>query len=175
MNKLYFIAIYPPSSVIEDIRFFKEDLAKNYNNSKALKNEAHITLFPPFSREITMETDIITAFQKIDTHIAPFKLTLNGFGCFPNPKNPVLFVQPEVNEHLSLLHSKVKERFNFIKHTFNPHVTVGYRDLTFENFERAWENYEHKEYTTTFLVDNIQLLRHDGKWCTLSSKKLSLD
>ncbi len=51
MNKLYFIAIYPPSSVIEDIRFFKEDLAKNYNNSKALKNEAHITLFPPFQEK----------------------------------------------------------------------------------------------------------------------------
>ena len=45
MNKLYFIAIYPPKSIIEEIRVFKEDLARNYSNSKALKNDAHITLF----------------------------------------------------------------------------------------------------------------------------------
>ena len=36
MNKLYFIAIYPPKSIIEEIRVFKEDLARNYSNSKAL-------------------------------------------------------------------------------------------------------------------------------------------
>lgn len=115
MNKLYFIAIYPPKSIIQEIRVFKEDMARNYSNSKALKNDAHITLFPPFSRDKAMEEDIITAFQKIDTHISPFELVLDGFGSFPNPKNPVLFVQPKKSESLNTLHSKVKEHFNFIK------------------------------------------------------------
>ncbi|WP_407534793.1 RNA 2',3'-cyclic phosphodiesterase [Elizabethkingia miricola] len=173
MNKLYFIAIYPPKSIIKEIKVFKEDLARNYNNSKALKNDAHITLFPPFSRDQDMEQDIITAFQKIDTHIAPFELVLDGFGSFANPKNPVLFVQPKKSESLNTLHSKVKERFNFIKNSFNPHVTVGYRDLSFDNFKRAWNFYEHKDYKTKFVVDEIQLLRHDGKWTSISTKKLT--
>ncbi|MDV2461817.1 RNA 2',3'-cyclic phosphodiesterase [Elizabethkingia anophelis] len=173
MNKLYFIAIYPPKSIIEEIKVFKEDMARNYSNSKALKNDAHITLFPPFSRDKAMEEDIITAFQKIDTHISPFELVLDGFGSFPNPKNPVLFVQPKKSESLNKLHSKVKEHFNFIKNSFNPHVTVGYRDLSFDNFQKAWSLYEHKNYKTKFIVDEIQLLRYDRKWDPISTKKLT--
>lgn len=46
MKKLYFIAIYPPRQIIDEIKIFKQDLALNYDNSKALKNDAHITLFP---------------------------------------------------------------------------------------------------------------------------------
>ena len=63
MKKMYFIAIYPPQKIIEEIKIFKQDFALNFDNSKALKNEAHITLFPPFSREVTLENDILEAFQ----------------------------------------------------------------------------------------------------------------
>ncbi|WP_228377971.1 2'-5' RNA ligase family protein [Chryseobacterium luteum] len=106
MKKMYFIAIYPLQGVVDEIKVFKKDLALNYENSKALKNDAHITLFPPFSRDIELESDIHAAFQKIDTDISPFEVTLNGFGSFPNPKNPVIFVQPEANENLNLLHER---------------------------------------------------------------------
>jgi 2'-5' RNA ligase len=66
MKKLYFIAIYPPQQIIDDIKVFKTDLALNYNNSKALKNDAHITLFPPFYRELELENDIWLCFQMYD-------------------------------------------------------------------------------------------------------------
>ncbi|MCE3077268.1 2'-5' RNA ligase family protein [Chryseobacterium gwangjuense] len=170
---MYFIAIYPPQHIIEEISIFKKDLAINYGNSKALKNEAHITLFPPFDREIELEDDIHVAFQKINTELPPFEITLNGFGSFPNPKNPVLFVQPEENENLKQLHYKVKERFNFKNYSFNPHVTIGYRDLTYENFLKAWMNYKEKPYKTKLLVDKIVLLRHDGKWVPIAEKTFS--
>lgn len=171
MKKLYFIAIYPPQQIIDEVKIFKQDLALNYNNSKALKNDAHITLFPPFSREIELEEDIHVAFQKIDTNISPFEITLNGFDGFPN-KNPVLFVKPEENEHLIELYNKVKQHFNFIRYAFNPHMTVGYRDLSFENYLKALEVYKNKNYKTKFLVDKIILLRHDGKWISIAEKKL---
>lgn len=119
-----------------------------------------------------MENDIHEAFQKIDTNISPFEIILNGFGSFPNPKNPVLFVQPESNDSLHELYLKVKEKFNFIKYSFHPHVTVGYRDLTYENFLKALEVYQHKEYKTKFLVDKIILLRHDENWVPIAEKKL---
>lgn len=172
MTKLYFIAIYPPQSIIDEVKVFKTDLAVNYNNSKALKNEAHITLFPPFSREIELENDILVAFQKIDTHIPPFEITLDGFGGFPN-KNPVLYVKPEINEPLKDLYNRVKQQFKFGKYSFNPHMTIGYRDLTFENYVKAMENYQSKEYKTKFLVDKILLLRHEGKWIPIAEKKLT--
>lgn len=173
MKKLYFIAIYPPQQIIDEVRMFKKDFAQNYNNSKALKNEAHITLFPPFSRELELENDIIEAFRKIDTHISPFEIVLDGFGSFPNPKNPVIFVHPEENDPLKDLHSKVKKQFNFINTSFNPHVTVGYRNLSFDNYLKAWEIYKNKEYKTSFIVDKITLLRHDDNWVSIDEKKLA--
>lgn len=173
MKKMYFIAIYPDQKIIDEVRVFKEDLAYNFANSKALTNDAHITLAPPFSREIELEEDIHLAFQKINTSIAPFEINLNGFGSFPNPKNPVLYIKPEENEYLKQLYLNVKEKFSFERDLFSPHVTVGYRDLTFENFLKAWEIYKGKNYKTKFLVDKISLLRHDGKWVPINEKKLS--
>lgn len=173
MKKMYFIAIYPDQKIIDEIRVFKEDLAKNFGNSKALTNDAHITLAPPFSREIKLEEDIQLAFQKIDTNISPFEIILNGFGSFPNPKHPVLFIKPEENENLKQLYFNVKEKFSFERDSFCPHITVGYRDLTYENFLKAWEIYKDKNYKTKFFVDRILLLRHDGKWVSINEKKLS--
>lgn len=173
MKKLYFIALFPPQQIIDEINLFKQDLASSYDNSKALKNEAHITLFPPFSREIELEEDIHIAFQKIDTNISPFEITLNGFDGFSNPKNLVLFIKPEANDYLTELYNRVKQQFNFMKYSFNPHITVGYRNLTFDNYLKAIEVYKDKEYKTKFIVEKIALLRHDGKWVSIAEKKLS--
>ncbi|MCX8533677.1 2'-5' RNA ligase family protein [Chryseobacterium luquanense] len=173
MKKMYFIAIYPDQKIIDEVRVFKEDLALNFENSKALNNDAHITLFPPFERELELEEDIHIAFQKINTTISPFEITLNGFGSFPNPKNPVLFIKPEENENLNQLYHNVAEKFSFGKYAFHPHMTVGYRNLTYENFLKAWEIYKDKNYKTKFPVDKILLLRHDGKWIPINEKKLS--
>lgn len=172
MKKMYFIAIYPPQQIIDEIKVFKQDLAINYHNSKAIKNDAHITLFPPFSREIELESDILTAFNKIDTNLSPFEVELNGFGSFSNPKNPVLFVHPEPNENLTALHHRVKQHFNFVKYSFTPHMTVGYRDLSYENYLKAWEIYKEKTYKTKFIVDKILVLRHDGRWVPIAQKEL---
>lgn len=171
---MYFIAVYPPQKIIEEIKIFKQDLVLNYENSKALKNEAHITLFPPFSRELNLENDILEAFQKIDTMMSPFEVELNGFGSFGNHKNPVIFVQPENNDQLNELYLRVKERFSFTNYSFHPHMTVGYRNLTYENYLKAWEIYKSKKYKTKFLVDKITLLRHDENWIPIAEKKLLL-
>lgn len=170
---MYFIAIYPPQQIIEDVKIFKRDLAIHYGNTKALKNEANITLFPPFSREIEREDDIHSAFQKINTNIPPFEVELNGFGSFSNPGNPVLFVQPENSLHLTELYHNVKQQFSFGKYSFNPHITVGYRDLTWDNYLKAWEKYQSKEYKTKFIVDKILLLRHEEHWIPIAEKKLA--
>ncbi|GEN73471.1 2'-5' RNA ligase family protein [Chryseobacterium lathyri] len=172
MKKMYFIAIYPPQSIIDEVKVFKQDLAANYDNSKALTNDAHITLLSPFERELELESDIHTAFQKIDTDIPPFEILLNGFGSFPNPKNAVIFVQPEANENLNLLHQRVTQHFSFGKKSFTPHMTVGYRNLSFDNYLKAWEVYKTKVYKTKFLVDKILLLRHDGRWIPIAEKHL---
>ena len=51
-------------------------------------------------------------------------------------------------------------------------MTVGYRDLTWENYLRAWEVYKDKEYKTKFLVDKISLLRFDHQWISIAENEL---
>jgi 2'-5' RNA ligase len=82
----------------------------------------------------------------------------------------VIFVHPENNIHLTDLYNRVKQQFNFSKYSFTPHMTVGYRDLSWENYLKAWEKYRNKEYKTKFLVDKILLLRHDGRWVPIAEK-----
>jgi len=53
-------------------------------------------------------------------------------------------------------------------------MTVAYRDLTWENYLKAWEVYNEKPYKTNFLVDKIILLRHDQQWVPIAEKKLIL-
>lgn len=129
----------------------------------------YFRLFPGI---LNWKVIVHAAFQKIDTDISPFEITLNGFGSFPNPKNPVIFVQPEANENLNLLHERIRRYFSFGKNSFTPHMTVGYRDLSYDNYLKAWEIYKDKEYKTKFLVDKILLLRHDGKWIPIAEKHL---
>ncbi|EJL72058.1 2'-5' RNA ligase family protein [Chryseobacterium populi] len=174
MKKLYFIAIYPPQQIIDEVEVFKQDLAINYNNSKAVKNDAHITLCPPFCRELELENDIFVAFDKIDTHISPFEIELNGFRSFPNPKNPVLYIHPEENIQLHDLYYRVKQQFRFMRSSFNPHITIGYRDLSFENYLKAWEIYKDTDFKTSFLVNKILLLRHEGKWLPIAEKAVGI-
>ncbi|WSO31805.1 2'-5' RNA ligase family protein [Chryseobacterium sp. MYb264] len=106
--------------------------------------------------------------------MSPFEVTLNGFGSFPHSKHPVLYIKPEQNNHLNELYHRVQREFNFINYSFNPHITVGYRNLTFENYWKAWQIYKDKHYKTNFLVDEISLLRHDENWKIMARKKLSL-
>lgn len=64
------------------------------------------------------------------------------------------------------------ECFNYVRN-FNPHLTVAYRDLTHENFEKAWKEYENKIFEERFEVEKVGLYKHfDQKWNLISTKEL---
>ncbi|MDZ7681592.1 MAG: 2'-5' RNA ligase family protein [Fodinibius sp.] len=44
---------------------------------------------------------------------------------------------------------------------FTPHMTVAYRDLSPDNFERAWEDFQDRSFDYSFEVNSIVLLKHD--------------
>jgi 2'-5' RNA ligase len=110
-----------------------------------------------------------------------FEIKLNGFGAFDNPKNPVIFVRPEASGNLNKLQRNLIAKLSDllpkeIAHTdtdFHPHITVAYRDLTSENFEKAWPEYELKPFSASFKVTTFHLLEHDGtKWNIVATKNL---
>ena len=105
-----------------------------------------------------------------------FKIQCRNFGFFTSKRNPVIFIRVVENAVLGSIHKSLmlflRELGFPIEETslkFHPHMTVAYRDLTVENFKRAWPEFEQRNFEADFVVEKIYLLRHDGKkWIPLT-------
>lgn len=172
MKNLYYVAVYAPDDVNSRIEEIKYDFCNRFSSCRALRNKAHITLVDPFTIQAEDEDLYISLFKTINP-VEKFSVSLNGYGAFPHLRNPVIFIQPEENAALAELYHNTRKKMIWQRKAFLPHITVAYRDLSFENFERAWEEYQHKEFKASFEVAELQFLKHDGKqWKKISGVQL---
>jgi len=178
---LYLIAILPPPALAEEIKQVKRDFANDYGAVYALRTLPHITLQPPFKwspgHEAVMREKLVffAAMQR------PFHLSVSGFGSFPHPGNKVIFLKVTENEGLQRLHRNLalylRQSLGFrmldTKVAFQPHITIAYRDLTTQQYEKAWPRYRHRTFAGDFAVDSFFLLKHNGKhWETACECRL---
>jgi 2'-5' RNA ligase len=180
-NKIYFIALLPTAEVGKEIIKIKQDFAEKFGPMYALKVLPHITLQVPFTADPALEKAFCDELAEFAKTQAPFEVSLNGFGTFPNKQNRVLFINVEKSETMSALHRQLinflRKEFGFstmlARTGFTPHVTVAFKDLEDAQFEKAWPEYENQEYKATFKVNNLYFLRHNGKsWEVLQKCKL---
>jgi 2'-5' RNA ligase len=180
MEKLFFIAIVPPKALADAVTAVKQDFADRFESHRALRIIPHITLQPPFKLFEGKRKGLLEWFEKLNVDAGKFEIALNGFGAFNHPKNPVVFIQPEASENLNKLQRQLIERLSNLlpkqiatDGRFHPHMTVAYRDLTPENFRKAWAEYESKQFLGTFEATAFHLLEHDGtKWNIVATKNL---
>jgi len=166
---LYFVAIIPPDNIQTELTHIKLHFKNKFDSQHALNSPPHITLFPPFWFNSDEESQLVQTLNKLCSTFDVFWQKLSGFGSFP-PK--VIYVGVKENNELSniqaqlsltfkdLLKSKTKQKG---AHYFSPHVTVAFRDLTIENFRKAWKSYKHKKIRFQFKVEKLGLLKHNGK------------
>lgn len=180
-TSLFFIALIPDRELREKIRPFKLDFSKRFGSSKALKVYTHVTLKAPFKCSGGGREEVLAWFSEMRLQQKPFHLYVNGFGVFPNKKHPVVFLKPEKNVELIKMQRELMIGFNSIlpanvqavDKDFKPHMTVAYRDLTPENFSRAWQEYKDKSFYDVFDVHSIYLLEHNWKkWSVIDTHKL---
>ncbi|QNL51066.1 2'-5' RNA ligase family protein [Olivibacter sp. SDN3] len=181
-QNLYFVAIIPPQNILEEVTAIKAAFAKNYNCSKALRVIPHITLKAPFKLSSSAHTQLLNWFGKIPPIVKPFITELKNFGTFANKNSPVIFIKPVVSDHLMQLQSAIIHDFekhypqipvSFLEHHFKPHMTIAYRDLKPDAYQRAWEVYKDKPYEAVFEVCDFCLLQHDTKqWNIIASNRL---
>src|SRR3954462_5398862 len=171
-TNLYFIAIIPSEEICEVVTTIKQDFADRFKSKKALKVIPHITLKAPFKFPAQDHTALLRWFALTPVSVYPFKQELKNFGCFANKRNPVIFIEPVMNESLAMLQKDVinhfikafgKDQVAQNEFKFSPHMTVAYRDLLFSQFKIAWEEYETKKFKAIFEVNEFHLLQHDGK------------
>lgn len=171
---LYFAAVEPQPELSEKIRKEQNYFADKYHAQKASLNFPHLTIIPPFHYDEQNEAEVVGHFKKLVLTQKKFTVQLDGFGAFSNPKNPVIYIKPEYSDELVKVYSEVKAGmpYPFLDH-FNPHVTVAYRDLDFENFEKAWKEFAAKTFSEKFQINSIKLYKHFDKiWNRISERIL---
>lgn len=168
MNSLYFIAINTPDEVSQEVRSVQQEFADQYGAKRQLRTPVHVTLIPPFRADDDLLSDIHASLKEFCLSQSGFTISLNGFGAFGNRTIFIDVIRTDELQNLfDQLHSWLERDINFvppIKHPrFNPHVTVANRDLSPEQFDKAWPIYEQRSFISSFYADKVTLLRHDGK------------
>ena len=167
----YFIAIVPPHPYLEQAFEFKNHF-KNHHQSKAsLNSPPHITLHMPFEWKSSNEDRLVAALQTFSSTTHAVKVDFNNFGCF-SPR--VIFIQviptlelTALQRHLRQFCKKELGLFNadYKDLPFYPHVTLAFRDLKQQAFEKAWEEFKDKKFEGGFSANCISLMTHaEGKW-----------
>lgn len=54
--------------------------------------------------------------------------------------------------------------------SFAPHMTVAFKDLTRQNFQTAWSEFEKRQLYFEFTASCLTLLLHDGKRWNVKSE-----
>ncbi len=167
-SALYFIAILPSSPIFEQTSELKNYFKEHYRSKAALNSPPHITLHMPFEWKEKKEDVLVSSLGLFLKNKGRLTLELLNFSCFA-PR--VIFVTVLENEILRSfqyeLHRYCKKELNIFNAQykdmrFHPHLTLAFRDLKKPMFEKAWDEFKDKEYSASFVVEHIALLKHNG-------------
>lgn len=176
---LYLLAILPPSYISEEIDEMRKELSAKYQVFAALKPPVHITLYRPVRIEQAAEEHFIKMLKPVSASHYPFGQQIENFGSFNNktlfvntPKNPFIkSLQKDIAAIIS--RNKIDPAAVKSNSTFNPHITIAYRDVKPDVFERMWEEFKNAKIKRSFMVNHFDLLKHDGlKWIVLKEYPL---
>ena len=169
MPERYFIALVPPQAVQAEARTVQQEFVDRYDSRAALKSPPHITLQPPFAWSDAELPRLAQALEAIAARQPLVPVTLSGFGAFvPRViyinvvRSPeLLAIQAALLIHLQTTLGLV-DRVSQTR-PFAPHLTVGFRDLSQQNFQKAWTEFQSRPFEATFTIAQLTLLRHNGQ------------
>ena len=171
-ESLYFIAIVLPEHIQSKVIEIQTDVSNRFGSQAVLKVMPHITLKSPFKISSAERLKAIEWFKNMNLDIQSFDLELRNFGAFTNPKHPVIYIAPMTNPSLEILQKTILKNFidafpdiglMSMELEFRPHVTIAYRDLKPEMFDKAWSEFIDRRFSENFKVGEIHLLQHDTK------------
>jgi 2'-5' RNA ligase len=154
---------------LEEIQELKIYIGEKYQSCAALKSPPHITLREPFNWDTQNQSALIDSLRKFALRQKFFTIELSNFSCFDTK---VIFIDVVKNQSLDDLQRKLlrycEEKLKLFrpsneKHPFRPHLTLAFRDLKNEMFFKAWTEFSKRNFSASFRVDEVILLKHNGK------------
>lgn len=177
LKRRFFIALLPSLEIQNYVNQIKEYFAQNYHSIGAQKSPPHITLQPPFEWQLEALPVLETALASFAATQKRVPITLHNFGAFPQGviyinvlKTPqLLTLQQDLLAYceasLGIIVNPVSQNRPFV-----PHLTVAVRDLTKQNFEAAWAEFQVRQVKYEFTASQLTLLLHDGKRWNISAE-----
>lgn len=163
MESLFFIAILPPLAISDAIEEIRKQCSLEHQVYSALKPPVHITLAPTFIIDSKLESKLISSLEHCQ-NFQPFDQELRDYNGFP-PK--VVFINANKNPGITALRKTITDHLKpYLKKkpgTFNPHVTIAYRDVEESVYYQIMKTYSKKRFRINFNVNKFALLKHDGK------------
>jgi len=182
IKHLFFIALLPPKEVQQSVINFQNYFGQIYNSSSAKKSPPHLTLQPPFRWNFPELPLLEEKLQEFALTQCGVPIILNGFGAF---KPRVIYINVVKTPELMFLQEQLKTMFKsqfniedkqYRNQIFTPHITVAFRDLTRDNFYKAWPEFKQKELHFRFTVPQLTLLHHNGeRWEIIKEFQLPLN
>lgn len=163
--KLYeYLLVISPSALINiEISRIKLGFHEVYGCEKCAYLKPHITLLN-FVQYGTMEQKIIDRFERFTRSVAPENIELDGFGSFQKhtiyvnvlTKVPIVKLVKGIRKRFAnILRPSMELKTHFIT---NPHITIA-RGMTEEQHAQAWEQWNGKEFDSTFVAKEMVLLK----------------
>ncbi len=124
---------------------------------------------PPFQWDQNNLALLETKLNEFADTQKPIPMILDGFAAF---KPRVIYINAIKNLELLTIEKNLS---NYLQNSlnivdprsqnrgFSPHLTVAYRDLTKDNFRKAWLQFEHRQIYFEFIVPKLTLLIHNDK------------
>lgn len=166
---LYFVALISGSPLKEEIHNWKTAISREYQSSRALNSPPHITLINPFNLKEENRGQLYSFLMEFSENRESFEVYLDGVSHFGQS---VIFIDVIKNKDLLHLQSALEQyarheqdlfKYNYPEREFHPHITLAFKDLTKENFRKAYGDLKDNEFKRSFIAQTIALLKHNGK------------
>ncbi|MFA5669780.1 MAG: 2'-5' RNA ligase family protein [Balneolaceae bacterium] len=168
---LYFLALIPPKPLKDQIHKMKLGFKEHFNSAHSLKAPPHITLLSPFRLNADDKEELEITLKKFSQDFKPFDVQLKNFSHF---ESRVIFIDVKKEPTLINLQLQLEKvarsnphlfNYNYDERPYHPHLTLAFKDLTAENFKRAWDEFRKQTFDASFFANSIYLLKHNGnKW-----------
>lgn len=157
----YKLVIPLPDAMEQKIIGIRKDFGDTYQH-KPDGGRPHLTLLM-FSQLEMMEDRIIQKLKTVGMSCRPFKLEMKDYGSYPShtifinvvTKEPVKQLMRSVKEIQRLLRSDSEHKAHFLN---DPVISIG-RKLKPWQYEKAWLEYTHRQFTGKCIADGMLLLK----------------
>lgn len=158
----YLLIISPTADVQEKIMEVKKNFATQFDCPEALHSKPHITLLRFVQHEM-QELKLVRMMKNIVEQFTPFQITINGFDCFPAH---TIYAKIETKNVVANLVTTLKplqaitklDRWNKAHFITEPQITIA-KKLKPWQYEKGWLQYEHTDFKTAFMVNDVLLLK----------------